>query len=79
MGYVQHIIGILDKAGADRRNSEHKRMLDDAVREVLEMQRADWQDVWAVVKPLMQSEDKEKWLEFETRVKKLLIKKLIMG
>lgn len=78
MSYIIHIIGMLDKAGAER-NPHNKMLLDQSVREVLGMQRADWQEVWAKVKAMMQSPDREKWSLFEGQVKRVLIKKLITG
>ncbi len=78
MSYITHIIGILDKAGADR-NQQNKKLLDDSVREVLGMQRADWQEVWAKVKALMQGSDREKWKSFESQVTKLLVRKMLLS
>lgn len=78
MSYIIHIIGMLDKAGAER-NQQNKKLLDDCVREVLGMQRADWQEVWAKVKALMQGSDKEKWKSFEGQVTKLLVRKMLVG
>ena len=78
MSYIIHIIGLLDKAGADR-SPQNKMLLDQSVREVLGMQRADWQEVWAKVKALMQSPDKERWKLFESQVTKLLVKKMLLS
>ena len=77
MSYITHIIGMLDKAGADR-NQQNKIFLDQSVREVLGMQRADWQEVWAKVKALMQGSDREKWKSFESQVTKLIVKKMLV-
>jgi len=76
MSYVIHIIGMLDKAGAER-NPHNKMLLDECVREVLGMQHADWQEVWTKVKTMMQGEDRERWKSFENEVKKILIRKLV--
>ena len=76
MGYIIHIIGMLDKAGAER-NPHNKMLLDQSVREALGMQRADWQEVWAKVKAMMQSPDREKWKAFDAQVTKILSKKLV--
>ncbi len=78
MSYVTHIVGMLDKAGAER-SPQNKALLDQSVREVLGMQRADWQEVWARVKALMQGSDREKWKSFESQVTKLLVRKMLIG
>lgn len=78
MSYITHIVGILDKAGAER-SQQNKILLDQSVREVLGMEHANWQDVWTKVKSLMQGSDREKWKSFESQVVKILVKKTIMG
>lgn len=78
MSYIIHIIGILDKAGAER-SQQNKKLLDDCVREILGMQHADWQEVWKRVKALMQGSDREKWKSFESQVTKLLVRKMVTG
>jgi len=77
MSYIIHIVGMLDKAGADR-SPQNKMLLDQSVREVLGMQRADWQEVWAKVKALMQGADREKWKSFEAQVTRILVKKMLL-
>jgi hypothetical protein len=78
MSYIIHIIGMLDKAGAER-NPHNKMLLDQSVREALGMQRADWQEVWTKVKAMMQSPNREKWKAFEAQVTKILVRKMIMS
>ena len=78
MSYVTHIITMLDKAGAER-SFQNKKYLDDAVREVLGMQHANWEEVWSKVKALMQGPDREKWKSFESQVVRLVVKKNISG
>ena len=78
MSYIMHIVNLLDKAGAER-SAQNKALLDQSVREVLGMQRADWQEVWAKVKAMMLGADREKWKAFESQVVKLLVRKTLMS
>lgn len=79
MFYVKHLRGLMQRAGAQY-SSENKILLDKAVREILEMERADAQDVWEVVKSIMfDNPDKQEKKDFEDEVVKLLVKKLING
>ena len=74
-GYTRHLGEILKKAGADP-SPENRQLLDRAVREVLGMERADSQEVWKKVKPIILG-DSAKRKQFEDRVARLLIKYLI--
>jgi hypothetical protein len=78
VSYTRHLFEIMKKAGADPRNFESRKLLDRAVREVLDMERADSEDVWKVVKPILLGDPKER-RQFEDRVAKLLVKFLITG
>ena len=77
--YTKHLAELLRRAGADP-TPENKELLDRAVREVLDMERADTPDVWEKVKEIMFSgKDNEKKKEFEDAVVKLMIKFHITG
>lgn len=78
MFYVRHLHEIMKKAGADPRSLTDKQLTDKAVREVLDMEKADAEDVWKVVKPILLG-DPEKRKEFEAAVAKLLVKFLVTG
>ena len=78
MFYVKHLQEIFRKSGADPRSFEEKKIVDRAVREVLEMEKADAEDVWKVVKPIILG-DPGKKREFESRVVKKVVKYLVTG
>ncbi|GEM_PF-3200336 len=81
MFYIKHLRYLLEKAGADPRDFKSKQMLDDCIREVLEMEKADAPVVWEKVKSILFDEkaDPEKRKEFEEKVVKMMVKKLIVG
>lgn len=75
--YTRHLEEILRRAGAENK-PENRRLLDRAVREVLEQQRADCDDIWKIVKPIMSGNGSKK-KEFEEKVTRLLVKYLVIG
>ena len=77
--YVKHLAELMRRAGAAP-SPEDKDLMDRAVREVLDMERADAEVVWEEVKSIMFGDggQKEK-KEFEDAVVKLMIKYLITG
>ncbi len=78
MFYVKHLQEIFRMSGADPRSFEDKKIIDRAVREVLDMEKADAEDVWKVVKPIILG-DPEKKREFEKRVVEKVVKYLVTG
>lgn len=81
MFYIKHLRYLLEKAGADPRDFKSKRMLDDCIREVLGMEKADAPVVWEKLKSILfdPKADQEKKREFEEKVTKLMVKRLITG
>jgi hypothetical protein len=75
--YTRHLEEVLRRAGAAN-TPENRRLLDRAVRETLEMHRADCPDIWKTLKPIMEGKDKRKQ-EFEEKVTRLLVKYLVTG
>jgi len=78
MFYVKHLHEIFRKSGADFRSYEDKKIIDRAVREVLEMEKADAEDVWKVVKPIILG-DPGKKRDFEQKVVEKVVKYLVTG
>lgn len=77
--YVKHLAELMRRAGADP-SPENKELMDRAVREVLDMKRADADVVWERVKKIMfQDGNAAEKKEFEEAVVKLMIKYLITG
>ena len=77
--YVKHLAQLMRRAGADP-SPENKELMDRAVREVLDMQRADADVVWKKVKEIMfENGNTEEKKEFEEAVVKLMVKYLITG
>jgi hypothetical protein len=81
MFYIKHLRYLLEKAGADPRDFKSKQMLDDCIREVLGMEKADAPLVWEKVKAILfaPNADPAKRKEFEEQVTKLMVRKLIVG
>jgi len=77
--YVKHLAQLMRRAGADP-SPENKELMDKAVREVLDMEKADAGAVWETVKDIMfgNGTPAEK-KEFEDAVVKLMVKYLITG
>ncbi len=67
MFYIKHLRYLLEKSGADPRDFKSKQMLDDCIREILGMEKADSNLVWDKVKSLLfdSNADPEKKKEFE--------------
>jgi hypothetical protein len=77
--YVKHLAQLMRRAGADP-SPENKELMDRAVREVLDMERADADLVWERVKEIMfEGGNTEEKKEFEDAVVKLMVKYLITG
>ena len=77
--YVKHLRALMQRAGAEY-TPQNKDLLDRAVREVLNMERADAPEVWEKVREIMFSgKDEGKKKGFEDAVVKLMVKYLIMG
>jgi len=74
-GYTRHLGEIFKKAGAEP-SPENRRLLDRAVREVLGMERADSEEVWKKVKPIILGKPAKR-KQFEDKVARLLIRYLI--
>ncbi len=81
MFYIKHLRYLLEKAGADPGDFKSKQMLDDCIREVLGMEKADANVVWDKVKSMLfdSNADPGKKKEFEEKVTKLMVRKLIVG
>ena len=78
VSYVRHLKNLMDKAGAEY-TYENKVLMDKIVREVLDMERADAEDVWEKVKSLILSGESPERKRFEEEVVKRLVKRLITG
>ena len=78
VSYVRHLKNLMDKAGAEY-SYENRILMDKVVREVLDMEKADSEDVWKKVKSLILSGDRPERKEFEEEVVKRLVKRLITG
>jgi hypothetical protein len=77
--YVKHLAELMRRAGASP-SPENKELMDRAVREVLDMERADAEVVWEEVKSIMfENNDQKEKKKFEDAVVKLMIKYLITG
>ena len=77
--YVKHVSELLRRAGADP-TPRNKELLDRAIREVLDMDRADAPVVWEKVKEIMFSgNDPDRKRDFEEEVVRRMIKYLITG
>ncbi len=76
MDYTRALHEILDKAGVENK-PENRRMLDDAVREVLGEERADAESVSRKVQAILSNEENRK--AFEQEVTSKLIKKVVLG
>ena len=77
--YVKHLVGLMRRAGADP-SPQNKDLMDRAVREVLDMERADAEEVWEKVKEIMfENGNTAEKKEFEDDVVKLMVKFLITG
>lgn len=75
--YSRHLIPLMRKAGADP-TPENRRLMDQAVRKVLAMERADCPEVWKRVKELLE-DNSGKRPQFENDVIKELVKLLVIG
>ncbi len=76
--YIKHISQIMRRAGAEN-TPENKEMLDAIIRDVLTMHSCDSSEVWEKVKSIMYGGNEAAKKEFEDKVVKIFIKKLITG
>ena len=76
--YIKHLSEIMRRAGAEN-TFENKKLLDDIIRKVLGMEKADCPDVWKKVKPIMYGDDQRKKKLFEDKVVEIFIKRLVIG
>ncbi len=78
VAYIKHIAQLMRRAGAEN-TPENKEMLDSIIRDVLSMHSSDSSEVWEKVKSLMYGGDAAAKKDFEDKVVKIFIKKLIAG
>lgn len=75
--YIKNIRHIMDRAGAAP--SYHNKLLcDEAVREVLGMEKAKADEVWEKARALLQGTPEGR-KDFEDKVVKVLARKVISG
>ena len=78
VSYIKHIPQLMRRAGAEN-TQENKDMLDSIIRDVLSMHSCDSSEVWEKVKSIMYGGNLAAKKEFEDKVVKIFIKKLIAG
>lgn len=76
--YVKHLSEIMRRAGAEN-SFENKQLLDNIVRQVLKMDKADCPEVWKRVKAIMFGGNEGLKKKFEDVVVKIMIKRLVAG
>ena len=79
VSYTRHLVHLFRRAGAEY-SYENRVLLDKVIRETLDMEKADADDVWERIKPLLTSPEKAgKRKEFEDQVVREFAKRLITG
>ena len=76
--YIKHLNEIMRRAGAEP-TLENKQLLDNIIREITGLEKADSADVWKQVKNIMFSGDDAKKKRFEELVVKRMVKRMVTG